>query len=193
MLDVPDSDSDEYMDTDSSEDFDSPIPLPDVSHSVFLKVLEFLYTDTVRDVGSLSVGIPLLIAGEQFMLDRLKALCEDMIRRDIDVENVIGILVAAHRHNAIGLKDIALDFILKNLADSPRVMDGLDDLRSEPDLLLEIIKRSTNAQHQNHRYHAEGDGSAAGAGGNLQGGGTGGPDFPSPGPFDAGSEWSARR
>lgn len=180
-------------DTDSSEDFDSPIPLPDVSHSVFLKVLEFLYTDTVRDVGSLSVGIPLLIAGEQFMLDRLKALCEDMIRRDIDVENVIGILVAAHRHNAIGLKDIALDFILKNLADSPRVMDGLDDLRSEPDLLLEIIKRSTNAQHQNHRYHAEGDGSAAGAGGNLQGGGTGGPDFPSPGPFDAGSEWSARR
>ena len=95
---------------------DAPIELGDVSYTVFLKVLEYLYTDTIRNV-SLELGIHLLIASEQFMLDRLKALCEDIIRRDINVENVIGILVASHRHNALGLKEIALDYILKNLSE----------------------------------------------------------------------------
>jgi hypothetical protein len=94
----------------------APIEIGDVSHAVFLKVLEFLYTDKVRDV-SLELGIHLLIASEQFMLDRLKAVCEDTIRKEINVDNVIGILSASHRHNALGLKEIALECILNNLSE----------------------------------------------------------------------------
>jgi hypothetical protein len=94
----------------------SPIELRDVSYSVFLKVLEYLYTDTVQNV-TLELGIHLLVASEQFLLDRLKALCEDIIRRDISVDNVINILVTSHQHNALGLKEIALEFILRNLTD----------------------------------------------------------------------------
>jgi leucine-zipper-like transcriptional regulator 1 len=119
------------------------IELPDISYYVFLKVLEFLYTDSVGTV-SLEVGIHLLIASEQFMLDRLKALCEDLIRRDISTETVVTILVASHRHHASGLKDIALEYILTNLSD-PVVMSGLSDLKAEPDLLLEIIRRNTGS------------------------------------------------
>jgi leucine-zipper-like transcriptional regulator 1 len=126
---------------DDEPDDTNAITLPDVSYEVFLKVLEFLYTDSVRDV-SLETAIYLLMASELFLLDRLKALCEDLIRRDIQVENVIQILVASHRHNAMGLKEIALEFILRHLND-PAVMSGLSDLRVEPDLLLEIIKRKT--------------------------------------------------
>lgn len=91
-----------------------PIELQDVSHAVFLKVIEYLYTDNVSEL-TWDLSVPLLIASEQFMLDRLKALCEDFIRKEITVENVIGVLIAAHRHNAVGLKDIAMEFILKNL------------------------------------------------------------------------------
>lgn len=150
---------------------EAPIELLDVSHSVFCKVLEFLYTDTVREV-SLEVGIHLLIASEKFMLDRLKALCEDFIRRDINVETVIQILVASHRHNASGLKDIALEFILLHLND-PVVMTGLTELKSEPDLLLEIIKRNTGAKPAGAMpAHAQ--------------------ELPA-GPFGAGGEWDARR
>lgn len=119
----------------------TPIELKDVSYRVFLKVLEYLYTDTVREI-TLDVGIHLLIVSEQFMLDRLKALCEDFIRRDVNVDNVIGILVASHQHNASGLKDIALEYILKNL-NEPVIMKGLTDLKSEPELLVEIIKRNS--------------------------------------------------
>lgn len=93
-----------------------PIELGDVSHAVFLKVLEYLYTDSIREV-NLEQGMHLLVASEQFMLDRLKSLCEDIIRRDINVTNVINILVTSHRHRAIGLKEIALDFILTNLTE----------------------------------------------------------------------------
>ena len=58
------------------------IPLPEVPYPVFLRVLEFIYTDTLSIRGDefpLELGIQLLIASELFMLDRLKALCEDLI------------------------------------------------------------------------------------------------------------------
>ena len=117
------------------------IELLDVPHDVFLKVLEFLYTDNLSCDTSLEVGIQLLIASEQFMLDRLKAICEDLIRRDINVETVVSILVASHRHHASGLKEIAFEFILRHLNNSV-VMNCLAELKAEPDLLLEIIRRS---------------------------------------------------
>mmetsp|Transcript_11532 Transcript_11532/g.33145 ORF Transcript_11532/g.33145 Transcript_11532/m.33145 type:complete len:629 (-) Transcript_11532:81-1967(-) len=117
------------------------IDIQDVSHEVFLKVLEFIYTDNIQNV-SMELGIHLLIASEHFLLDRLKSLCEDVIRREINPDNVIGILLASHQHNAVGLKDIALEYILKNLRDHT-VNSGLDELKAEPDLLVEIIRLKT--------------------------------------------------
>eukprot|EP00574_Skeletonema_japonicum_P011210 CAMPEP_0201729950 /NCGR_PEP_ID=MMETSP0593-20130828/20574_1 /ASSEMBLY_ACC=CAM_ASM_000672 /TAXON_ID=267983 /ORGANISM="Skeletonema japonicum, Strain CCMP2506" /LENGTH=643 /DNA_ID=CAMNT_0048222387 /DNA_START=129 /DNA_END=2057 /DNA_ORIENTATION=- len=121
-----------------------PIELRDVSHPVFLKVLEYLYTDTIRDL-TWELSIPLMIASEQFMLTRLKALCQDHIRTRITVENVIGVFIASHQHNATGLKEIALEYIIKNLNDSA-IVTGLAELKSEPDLLVEIITRHSAAQ-----------------------------------------------
>lgn len=135
---------------DTGPQHHAPVELPDVSYQVFMHVLEFLYTDTLRHV-SLETGIHLLIASELYMLDRLKALCEDVIRRGISVENVISILVAAHRHNASALKDLALEFILAHLNDSV-VMAGLSELKAEPDLLLEIIKRKTATPSASHTH-----------------------------------------
>merc|ERR1719203_1046801 len=123
-----------------------PIILQDISHSVFLKVLEYLYTDQVLNL-TWDLGIPLLIASEQFMLDRLKALCEDRIRKEIAVDNVMSVFIASHRHNASGLKEIALEYIVENLND-PLVVAGLSELKSEPDLLVEIITRTTTSQMQ---------------------------------------------
>eukprot|EP00986_Skeletonema_menzelii_P000229 scaffold67_cov155-Skeletonema_menzelii.AAC.3 len=142
-----------------------PIELRDVSHPVFLKVLETDLTFfTQREL-----SIPLMIASEQFMLTRLKALCQDHIRTRITVENVIGVFIASHQHNATGLKEIALEYIIKNLND-PAVVAGLAELKSEPDLLVEIITRhsvaqssptyaSTNASQLSGFQHSEWSGS----------------------------------
>ncbi len=75
----------------------TPIELQDISHGVFSKVLEYLYTDTVSNL-TYEMGMSLLIASEQFMLDRLKALCEDRLRREISAENVIVVFIASHRY-----------------------------------------------------------------------------------------------
>ena len=153
---------------------DAPIHIQDVSHTVFLQVLEFLYTDSVSNM-TLDTGIHLMIASEQFMLDRLKSLCEDVIRRDIDLDNCIGILVASHRHHASNLKEIALEFIMRNLSHgtirnaltvsialqvqshellhesqyhlifSYSLKHSSQELKPEPDLLVEILQRTTAA------------------------------------------------
>jgi len=115
-----------------------PIEIPDVSYPTFVKVVEFLYTDTLTDV-SPELGISILIASELFMLERLKAKCEDIIRREINLENATGILVTSHQHNAPGLKEIALEFILRNL-NKKSIQSGLNELKTEPELLLDIIK-----------------------------------------------------
>ena len=116
------------------------IELKNVPHSVFLKILEFLYTDTVQEIVP-DVAVPLLIAAEQFLLGRLKGLCEDAIRKGITVENVIPTFLAAHRHRAEGLKEICLDFLLENL-DEVKPQRSFHELKAEPDLLMEIIMRS---------------------------------------------------
>ena len=79
-----------------SEGERQPIELQDVELNVFTKVLEYLYTDNVTDL-TWDLGIPLLIVSERFMLDRLKALCEDRIRKEIAMDNVIGVFIASHR------------------------------------------------------------------------------------------------
>ena len=55
--------------------------------------------------------------------------------------------VPVTRYNASSLREIALEFIMRNLCD-PKVQSGLKDLRPEPDLLVEIITRSSAHQMQ---------------------------------------------
>jgi len=188
----------------SSNDNDTaaltPIEMLDISRDVFLKVLEFLYTDSVKDI-SHEISIPLLIVSERFCLDRLKRLCEDALRRDIDVNNVISIYITSYRHHAMGLKDIALEFILCHMS-NPVIVHGLNDLKAEPDLLVEIIQCSSGCNS------SMGVATAIGSGGHYRrssssyhnqqqpreprnSSGMAGPSVL--GPFGNGSEWSGTR
>jgi hypothetical protein len=100
-----------------------PIEIRDVSYPVFMKVIEFLYTDGIQEM-STELSIQVLITSELFMLDRLKALCEDIIRRDLNIDNVFEVLIASHRHGAGGLEDIALHFIVQNISNSS-ILEGM--------------------------------------------------------------------
>ena len=121
-----------------SSDQHIPIEIPEMSHRTFSKVLEYLYTDSVGKI-SPELGVHLLIASERFMLDRLKAICEDIIRNSINLENATSILSASNQYNAAGLKEIALEFILQNISKNS-MRDSLNDLKSEPDLLVDIVR-----------------------------------------------------
>ena len=145
------------------------ITIPDVTVNVFLKVLEYLYTDSVIDIPP-ELAVPLLIAAEQYLLDRLKVnkllpaevlrayqpfmrvcalspapnlqgICEDRIHKSITADNVISIFMAAHRHRANGLKEICLDFILESL-EAVKLSQGFQELTQEPELLMAIVMRA---------------------------------------------------
>ncbi|CAM9918349.1 unnamed protein product, partial [Sphacelaria rigidula] len=128
------------------------IEIKDVSHSVFLKLLEYLYTDTLSEVTP-DQALHLLVASEQYLLGRLKTLCEEAIRKSITLETVCTIFLLAHKHNAEGLKasfpelqlaiEIALDFVLDNM-EGVKGTPGFLELKQEPDLLMEIIFRQAS-------------------------------------------------
>jgi hypothetical protein len=113
------------------------IQISDVPYPVFVKIIEFLYTDNVTDIAP-DIAVPLLMAAERYLLGRLKGLCEDSIRKSITCDNVISLFMASHRHRATGLKEICLDFIIDNL-DTVKKSRGFHVLKDEPDLLMEII------------------------------------------------------
>jgi hypothetical protein len=138
--DIENVDDDNHGDDDDDDDNDA-ITVEDVTYPVFLKVLEFLYTDGVAGLGpGCDWALPLLIAAERFLLARLKGLCEDAIRQEICAGNVVATLLAAHRHRAEGLKDMCLEFLLAHL-DHVKRSEGFAELKAEPDLLMEIILR----------------------------------------------------
>lgn len=89
------------------------IEIPDCTESVFLDVLQFIYTDycEVNDDNCIS----LLEQGNFFQLDRLKAICEQFWYHNISVSNAASVLQVADHCNAKQLKDFALEFIFKNI------------------------------------------------------------------------------
>ena len=117
------------------------IQISDVQYPVFVKIIEFLYTDNVTDIAP-DIAVPLLMAAERYLLGRLKGLCEDSIRKSITCDNVISLYLASHRHRATGLKEICLDFIIDNL-ETVKNSRGFHALKDEPDLLMEIIMETS--------------------------------------------------
>jgi hypothetical protein len=128
-----------------NNDDDNTIVLHDMRYDVFMAVLEYLYTDYVTIPADLA--IPLLIASERYLLPRLKSLCEETIFRGINHENAVHILLQSHLHNANSLKNICLSYVVDNMA-VLRSKPQFQALKQEPDLLMDIIMRST-AVHSN--------------------------------------------
>lgn len=123
---------------------DEQIVLPDVAHPVFLLLLEYIYTDQVGDISS-DLAVHLLIAAERFLLDRLKALCEDIIRKSISIDNVVQIMMTAKAHRADGLKDICMDFIITN-EEKIKSTSAFRELIQEPTLMYELLMRRKPAK-----------------------------------------------
>jgi hypothetical protein len=121
------------------EQHEARVEIPDIAYNVFEAILEYLYTDTVRGM-NVDMAVSLMIAAEQFMLDRLKAMCQDSIRKNINTENVVPILRASYYHRANALKEICLDFICAK-SEEVKKTRGFTELVNEPGLLMELVMR----------------------------------------------------
>ncbi|GMH88921.1 hypothetical protein TL16_g11302, partial [Triparma laevis f. inornata] len=124
-----------------STDDTKVIEIPDTSYECFMKVMEFLYTGEVNDIGG-DVVVELLITAELYLMVGLKNLCEDKIRDGVDTDGVANLLITSARHGAEGLKKIAMDFVLEHL-EEVKETEGFKELVKEPDLLMEILMKTS--------------------------------------------------
>lgn len=82
----------------------------------------------------------LLEAADKYGLDRLKALCEEALYENLNIENSANMLVTADSCNACQLKIAVLNFMKKNISDVLE-SDGYESLtREHPKLGCEILR-----------------------------------------------------
>lgn len=109
-----------------------------VSHSIFLSVLEYLYTDNV-DI-PLDSAMELFQAADLFCIPRLKTMCEKRMLQSITVENAAYIFHAADSHSAAALRRKALKFILSHFEDVSKTKSFEEMGRGNMELVFEILR-----------------------------------------------------
>lgn len=115
------------------------ISINNVNYSVFVAILEYLYTDDIEI--NLDMAMDLFVAADQFGVERLKKLCEKKILVSINIDNAATIMQAANLHHATGLRQSCLDFILRNFDIVSKTAAFEEMGRSNVELIFDILKR----------------------------------------------------
>jgi len=89
------------------------ITIPEVKRDSFLSILRFVYTGDKAVVTEDNV-IDLLEAANYFSESRLKCVCEDVLKRGVEIENAAYVLDVATRFEANQLRSSCVEFIIQN-------------------------------------------------------------------------------
>lgn len=116
----------------------STIRIEEVRHSVFLCILEYLYTDTVRI--NLEEAMELFEAADLYCIPRLKTMCEKRMIQSINVETAATIFHAADMHTATALRRKALKFIVAHFEEVSKTESFEEMGRSNMELVFEVLR-----------------------------------------------------
>ncbi|XP_036838558.1 RCC1 and BTB domain-containing protein 1 isoform X5 [Oncorhynchus mykiss] len=98
-----------------TEDMKEVIEIDQFSYPVYRSFLEFLYTDNVDLPPEDAIG--LLDLATSYCENRLKRLCQHIIKRGITVENAFSLLSAAVRYDAEDLEEFCFKFCVNHLTE----------------------------------------------------------------------------
>lgn len=116
------------------ESTEKEIRIPNIARQVFLLLLEYIYTDSVRV--DLEHAIDLFTASDQYQLERLRDMCCTIVCRNLNAENSTMLLQAASESHCQVLKEACMNYIVENFEVISKT-DGIKQI-SHP-LLLEIL------------------------------------------------------
>jgi len=108
------------------------------NYPLFLALLEYIYSDQAK-IDSQATALDLMYLADEYLLPRLKEICEQEIIKSVDVKNVAALLESADKYNATILKAYCLDFILLNYGEVSSCNSFKEDLRT-PELMHEVIE-----------------------------------------------------
>ena len=110
------------------------IPIPNMSRAVFMLLLEYIYTDSVKI--ELDYAIELYIAADLYQLERLRDTCCTVVRRNLNAENSGPLLQNATETHCHILKEVCMNYVVENF-DIVSKTDGIKEVSHS--LLLEIL------------------------------------------------------
>ena len=125
------------------------VTIEDMQPAVFRALLHFIYTDSVPDLEDLE-GVDncemvrhLLVAADRYAMDRLKMLCQNILGKNLDVENVATTLALADQHTCDKLKDVCVEFLASSdKMDDVVATQGYANLkRSCPSVLIDALEK----------------------------------------------------
>lgn len=116
----------------------STIRIEQVSHPIFLQILEYLYTDQLRI--PFESAMELFEAADLFCIPRLKTMCEKRILQSITVENAAAIFHASDMHSAIALRQKTKKYILSHFEAVSKTACFEDMGRSNIELVFELLR-----------------------------------------------------
>ncbi|XP_026563445.1 RCC1 and BTB domain-containing protein 1 isoform X2 [Pseudonaja textilis] len=98
-----------------NEDDKEVIDVDQFSYPVYRAFLEYLYTDNIDLPPEDAIG--LLDLATSYCENRLKKLCQHLIKRGITVENAFSLLSAAVRYDAEDLEEFCFKFCINHLTE----------------------------------------------------------------------------
>ena len=110
------------------------VPIPDISRHVFMLLMEYIYTDTVKI--EVENAIELYIASDLYNLERLRDMCCTVVRRNLNAENAGPLLQSAAENHCAILREVCMSYIVENF-DVVSKTDGIKHVTHA--LLLEIL------------------------------------------------------
>lgn len=118
------------------ESVEKRIPIPDTSRHVFLLLLEYIYTDSVKIDVEHAIG--LYIASDIYQLDRLREMCCTVVKRNLNPENAGPLVQTADEKHCSILRDICIAYIVEHF-DVVSKTEGIKQVSHG--LLLEILSQ----------------------------------------------------
>ncbi|CAO2206174.1 unnamed protein product [Urochloa humidicola] len=129
------------------------VAVEDMRADVFRVLLHFIYNDSLPEgLGDLEEDEygemiqHLLVAADRYAMERLKLMCQDILGRNLDVENVAATLGLADQYNCEKLKDVCIEFMSSADETTEAVLktEGYASLkRSCPSVIVEVYERAT--------------------------------------------------
>ncbi|CDQ62976.1 RCC1 and BTB domain-containing protein 1 isoform X6 [Oncorhynchus mykiss] len=121
-----------------NEDMKEVIEIDQFTYPVYRSFLEFLYTDNIDLPPEDAIG--LLDLATSYCENRLKRLCQHIIKRGITIENAFSLLAAAVRYDAEDLEEFCFKFCVNHLTE---VTQTAAFWQMEGNLLKEFISRAS--------------------------------------------------
>ena len=117
------------------------------SSSTFRQMVEFVYTNTVRDLENVDSTelISLLMLANEYLLEDLRRLCEITAEGCLDKSNIGTMIDLSAKHNAADLRRACRKFIQDHNEELRQDADFREEIRTNPELALIFFDAHTDS------------------------------------------------